>query len=289
VPEGDYRAGLEILASRYRIVHADDPAEDRATELPYLAGSDERRLGSFNQALQDSQVDAIFCARGGYGCMRLLDLLDADALSQRNLPIVGFSDITALHAWAACVGVGSVHGPVVTQLPRLPGEQREALFALLEHHIALPLTGLTPICPGRAAGPLFAGNLSLLAHLCGTPYFPPLDGAILLLEEVDEAPYRIDRMLTQLLLAGELSSIAGIVIGELVRCDAARDVLVERLRPLGVPIASGAPVGHGRRNLALPQGATALLDTGERQLTFPELARPWALPREATPAQTVRR
>ncbi|MBK6849926.1 MAG: LD-carboxypeptidase [Proteobacteria bacterium] len=276
-----YAAGLGILAARYRIVLAYDPLgaagthREPSSALPYLSANDDTRTQAIHAALRHPEVTAVFCARGGYGCMRLLERLDDTALRSRGLPIVGFSDVTALHAWAARLGVRSIHGPVVTQLPRLPRPQLDALFALLEGRVAdLTLRGLRGLRPGRARGPLFAGNLAVLAHLCGTPYFPPLAGRILLLEEVDEAPYRVDRLLTQLLLAGELQRAAGIVVGQLVGCDATRGstwsrseplrgaaVAAERLAALEVPVAFGAAVGHGNENVALPQGAWSELDT----------------------------
>lgn len=275
-----YAAGLAILAARYRMILAYDPRGADATpveassRLPYLSADDDARARALNAALEHPEVTAIFCARGGYGCMRLLGRLDEAALRRRRLPIVGFSDVTTLHAWAARLGVRSIHGPVVTQLARLPPDQQEALFALVEGRVReITLRGLRCLKPGRVGGPLFAGNLAVLGHLCGTPYFPPLEGRILLLEEVEEAPYRVDRLLTQLLLAGALQRTAGVVIGQLVGCDATRGsawtraqplrgeaVVAERLAALGVPVAIGAAVGHGDENIALPQGAWAELD-----------------------------
>lgn len=284
-----YGAGLALLAARYRIVRTYQPGATPAADsqgcddaspsaLPYLSAPDGVRAQALNAALVDPAVTAIFCARGGYGCMRLLADLDGGALRRRALPIVGFSDVTALHAWAAGLGVRSIHGPVVTQLPRLPPTQLDRLFALVDGQVAeITLRGLRGApcgVEGRASGPLFAGNLTVLAHLCGTPYFPPLSGRIVLLEEVEEAPYRVDRCLTQLLLAGALQQAAGLVIGQLVGCDASggstwttpnplrgEAIVAERLSGLGLPLAFGAAVGHGAENVALPQGAWAELDT----------------------------
>lgn len=266
-----YLAGSSILASRYRVVHGAQhpgPADD---QLPFLAASDQRRAAAVNQALNDPAVEAIFFARGGYGCSRLLDVLDQDALQRRRLPMVGFSDITALHAWATCSGVPSIHGPMLSQLPRLPEPQLEQLWALVEGQAVPPVRRLEALAGGRARGPLFGGNLTLLAHLCGTRWLPDLSGRILLLEEVGEVPYRVDRSLTQLQLAGVLPRLAGVVVGDLLGCEpdlepqqlpgaGARAVLLDRLGSLGVPVVLGAPVGHGDRNLALPLGAQVTLD-----------------------------
>ncbi len=273
-----YQAGLGILATRYTIVHAYDPQSLSAAPFPYLAAEDQCRADFFNQALRDLQVEAIFCARGGYGVMRILGLLDSEVLRQRQIPIVGFSDITALHAWAACHGVASVHGPVVTQLGHLPPPEVQSLFDLLEGQAAPHFSGLETVRRGFATGPVWGGNLTIISHLCGTPYLPNLSGRILLLEEIAEPPYRIDRMLTQLMMAGVFQQTAGIVIGDLLRCDGpqgphqlftrGRAVMAERLGHLGIPVVMGAPVGHGEHNLALPLGVPAHLDGDAGTLWF---------------------
>ena len=276
-----YQAGLGILAARYTIVHAYDPhssSSSSAASLPYLAAEDQCRADFFNQALQDPQVEAIFCARGGYGVMRILGLLDNEALRQRQIPIVGFSDITALHAWAACNGRASVHGPVVTQLGHLPPAEVQSLFDLLEGQAAPHLSGLEAVSRGCATGPLWGGNLTIISHLCGTPYLPDLSGHILLLEDIGESPYRIDRMLTQLMMAGVLQKIVGLVIGDLLHCDGpqgpsqiftrGRAVMAERLGHLDLPVVMGAPVGHGEHNIALPLGVPAQLDAAAGTLCF---------------------
>ena len=264
VPEERYRAGLHILASRYRIVHAFEPAAARSP-TPFLAEDDGARAAALNRALRDPQVAAIFCTRGGHGCLRLLPLLDGEALQRRRPLLCGFSDITVLHAWATRLGVPTVHGPVLTQLGELPAEEVQALFDLIEGRPRSPLTGLRTLAPGRARAPLAGGNLTLLSHLCGTPWQPELDGRILLIEDVGEAPYRIDRMLTQLRLAGALRGLRGVLAGSFISCGAPEgpspeEVIAERLGDLGVPIAVGAPVGHGSHNVALPLGVEVQLD-----------------------------
>ena len=272
-PDPDtYRGGLAILAARYTLVHVYELTPARGALLPYLADTDERRAEQLNAALRDPEVEAIFCARGGYGAMRILDRLDGPALVQRRPPLVGFSDVTVLHAWAARLGVPTVHGPVVTQLPRLPDDDVRSLFALLEGTAPPHLDGLRCVVPGQAEGPLWGGNLTLLSHLCGTPHLPDLSGRILLLEEIGEAPYRLDRMLTQLRLAGVLDRVAGFVVGDLVDCDApdisAERVVCDRISDLGVPVICGAPIGHGARNIALPLGENARLDATRGVLTI---------------------
>jgi muramoyltetrapeptide carboxypeptidase len=294
VSDSAYRAGIALLSARYEVVHAYDPTAQRSpSAAAYLAADDETRAAWLNQALADPAVHAVFCARGGYGSTRILDRLDRKLFAERRVPLIGFSDVTALHGWAACMGTPTIHGPVVTQLPRLPSEQLDALYALLETGATTTLRKLKKVHGGVAEGPLFAGNLTVLTHLIGTPYMPQLEGHIVLLEDVGEAPYRIDRMCTQLLQSGVLEGIAGIVLGQFIACGGEREpespdaskadiaevhdgpsaslaeaVLEERLGRLGVPIVSNAPVGHATDNVALPLGQRAVLDA-ERGILSP--------------------
>lgn len=264
-----YRAGVDILASRYEIVHGRRPVGPPLSRLPYLAQDDERRARDLNRALGDPAVEAIFFARGGYGSVRILEHLDAGALQRRRLPLVGFSDITAIHAWAALHGVPTVHGPVISQLSRLPEDQLREMFHLPEGRALPRCVGLEVLVGGVARGPLWGGNLTMVASLCGTSLLPDLTGRILLLEEVNEPPYRLDRLLTQLLLAGVLHQLAGVVVGQMFQDEAlVREVLIDRLGELGIPVVRGAPVGHGDENLALPLGLPACLDAGAGTLTF---------------------
>jgi len=274
VPRDAFAAGAAILAGRYSLVHD----ERIFTRAGYLAGDDDARAAELAAALADPEVEAIFCARGGYGLMRILDRLDAAALARAPKLIVGFSDVTALHAWAARAGVASLHGPVVTQLGRVPAEDAAALFALCESPAPpAPLGGLRALHGGRGEGPLVGGNLEMISRLVGTPYALPLDGAVLFLEDVGERPYRIDRQLTQLRLAGALDRLAGVVLGDFVGCvekdgtgPDAEAVLAERLGARGIPVLAGAPIGHGERNRALPHGARARVDAAAGTLEFLE-------------------
>lgn len=241
----------------------------------YLAGPDERRLADLNAALRDRSVDGIWCVRGGYGVMRLLDGIDYDAIRQAPRPIIGFSDITALHAAIGRrAGVVTYHGP--TARAPLSPFSRDSLVAAVGGTGADPAgaaAGAETIIPGRAAGRLAGGNLALLASLAGTPYMPDLDGAILVLEDVNEAVYRIDRMLRQLRLAGSLTRLAGIIFGAFTeRGDDAdalplADILRETAESAGVPCLAGVPVGHIDDQWTLPLGATAELDATARRLT----------------------
>lgn len=257
VPRDRFEEGARILAARYQLVHD----ERIFAKSGFLAGSDDERLAELTGALEDPSLKAVFCARGGYGLLRILPRLEAAGFLRAPKPIVGFSDVTALHAWAARAGVVSIHGPVVTQLGDLEDEDAQALIELLESPLPPPpLENLRTLVPGNAEGVLLGGNLELISRLAGTPWQLNLDGAILLLEEVGEQPYRIDRALTQLRLAGALEGVRGVVIGDLEKCEqpTAEAVIVERLGK--VPIVAGAPVGHGQRNRALPLGVRAKIE-----------------------------
>ena len=266
-----FEAGLEVIARRYQ-VHFDPGMLARHR---YLAGSDERRLSELASALGDTGSRAIFCARGGYGMMRLLARLDAIAPAAK--PVIGFSDITALHQLLQRQGLISIHGPVLTQLSRLEAHTHARLFELLESEApATDLAGVETYVDGTAEGPLLGGNLSVLTRLIGTPFLAPLEGAILLLEDIGERPYRLDRMWTHLALAGVFRQVRGIVLGEFIGCEekdadySSADVLRELTAATGLPCAAGFPIGHGAHNQAVPLGVRARLDAGNRRLTFLE-------------------
>jgi muramoyltetrapeptide carboxypeptidase len=275
-----FAAGAAVLSARYHLRY--DPAVLFASD-GFLAGPDDRRLANLIEALRDPEARAVFMGRGGHGLLRIASRLDLDLLRSHAKPIVGFSDGTVLLAQAARAGIAAIHGPVVTQLGRLPDEDKTALFALLETAEPQPLlSGLECLRPGTAHGPLLGGNLEVFSRLLGTPLLPDLDGAILFLEEVGERPYRIDRLLTHLELAGVFAAVSGVVVGELVACEeppesrvtspSAIEVVRERLGHLGIPVALGARIGHGARNLALPYGVHANLDAQAGTLVALEAA-----------------
>lgn len=268
-----FEAGVEIIARRYRIHY--DPG--MLTRHRYLAGSDERRLRELAAALTDTGARAVFCARGGYGVTRLLPSLEGIVPAAK--PVIGFSDITALHQVLQRRGLVSIHGPVLTQLPRLDADTHARLFELLESEApAADLTGTETYVDGTAEGPLLGGNLSVLTRLLGTPFLAPLEGAILLLEDVGERPYRLDRMWTHLALAGVFRQVRGIVLGDFMGCEekdaefSSAEVLRELAEGTGIPCAAGFPIGHGARNQPVPLGVRVRLDAGSRRLTFLESA-----------------
>jgi len=274
VPREAFAAGLEVLRARYDVRH-DDGVFAREG---YLAGPDERRLAELTAALADPDARAIVMARGGYGLMRLLPFIDVGALVARPRPIVGFSDGTALLALAARAGVASIHGPVVTQLGNLASADQRALFERLETPgPSLLLEGLEGLIPGRVRGPLIGGNLEMFSRLIGTPYLPDVAGAILFFEDLGERPYRIDRLLAHLDLAGIFGAASGVLLGDFSGCrepeatradsPTAEEVLVDRLGRLSIPVALGGAFGHGTRNRALPYGTLCELDTAAGTLT----------------------
>lgn len=244
----------------------------------YLAGADDDRRAQLQAALTGSRYQAIACARGGYGATRLLEAwdwpllatgraigLDAAAIAPKWL--VGFSDITALLWSLARQGIGSLHGPVLTTLGQEPDWSVQRLFDALARRPLEPLTG-TPWRSGRATGRLLPANLTVATHLLNTRLQPSLTGAILALEDVGEAPYRLDRMLTQWRMNGALAAVSGIALGRFSHCEPSSDrpsfsvteVLRDRLADLGIPIVAELPFGHEGVNATLPVGAIAQLD-----------------------------
>jgi muramoyltetrapeptide carboxypeptidase len=249
--------------------------ENVRRKAAYLAGTDEERLTDLNVAIRDDTVDAIWCIRGGYGSMRILERVDYDTLRANPRPVIGFSDITALHsAIQRRTRLVTFHGP--TARARIPEFARESLLRALVDQSdpcgAAP-EGRT-LAGGRARGRLIGGNLAVVTALLGTPYAYDFDGAILVLEDIGEAVYRIDRMLTQLLLAGALGRCAGIVAGnfrppkEEIAGEnrAVPEVLAEAARAAGIPCLSDAPFGHIPSQWTIPLGAMAELDADARSL-----------------------
>ena len=268
VPREPFLAGLAVLGARYDVRH-DEGIFARAG---YLAGDDDRRLAELTRALADPDIRAVVMARGGYGLLRLLPFVDPASLAAHPRVLVGFSDGTALLAAAARAGIVSIHGPVVTQLGNLSTEDQRALFERIETPGPAPLLSeLEEIIPGRVQGRLLGGNLEVFSRLLGTPYLPEVAGAILFFEDLGERPYRLDRLVTHLDLAGLFSAASAVMLGDFSGCrepeptraesPTADQVLIERLGRLPIPVVRGGAFGHGTRNRALPYGALCELDT----------------------------
>lgn len=263
-----FELGAERLRSRYEVhFHPDLIARDG-----YLAGDDERRSRELRGALARKNIDAIIAARGGYGSSRILPLLAAEEVRASRAMLVGFSDITALHALWAQAGIASMHGSMVAGIGLAGEAQFKRFCAALEGHFPAHYDGLEAIVHGTAEGILLGGNLTVLTSLIGTPYFPSLAGSVLFLEDVSERPYRVDRMLTTWRNAGAFRGVRGIVLGAFTNCDPGPDltplsaVLRDRLSDLGMPIATGLPAGHIPDNVELPFGRRVTLDANAGRL-----------------------
>jgi len=260
-------AGLQLLRGWGLEIEA-DPQALLQRRWGYLAGRDGERLADLTTAADSQEPAALLaCVRGGWGAARLLEhrpAAEADWL-------LGFSDVTSLLFDRVAQGRGGgVHGPLLTTLAAEPEWSRERLRALLFGEAVPPLQGES-WRGGSAEGPLLVANLTVATHLLGTPHLPPLAGAILVLEDVGEAPYRIERMLTHWRLCGALQQLAGLAFGSFSGCDDGDDrpaerrfsleqVLRERSGDLGIPVLAGLPLGHTAGNAALPLGVLARLD-----------------------------
>lgn len=260
----------------------------------YFSGTDEERLADLNAALRDPAVDAVWCIRGGYGVTRILDGVDFDALARRPRAVIGYSDITALLAAVTRrAGLVAFHAPMArAEMPRFSRLHFERVLAVPQ-----PAGTLEPLPPppdvlmpqehrvttirgGVAEGPLAGGNLTLLQCLIGTAYFPDLDGALLFLEDVNEDLYRVDRMLAHLRMIGALARLRGVLVGRFTGLK--RDlgdgalgvdhVLGHYLRPLGVPVLAGLPIGHIDAQWTLPVGVRARLDADAGTVALLEAA-----------------
>jgi len=248
----------------------------------YLAGKDENRRHQLAKAWKDPESRGILCARGGFGSTRLLENWTWELGGDQGTPhtphpkwLIGFSDITAL-LWSLYIeGISGVHGPVLTTIGEEPDWSIKRLFDWVEGRALAPLKG----CgwgSGVATGILLPANLTVATHLLGTPMQPNLDGVILGLEDVTEAPYRIDRMLTQWRMSGAFSKVCGIALGSFSRCEpspnvhslSVEEVLRDRLSDLGIPIVSDLPFGHEASNAILPVGVPVQLDAENGTLSF---------------------
>lgn len=258
-----------------------------------MAGSDAERLEDLHHMFTDNTIDAIWCARGGYGCTRLLADIDYSLIRKSPKILIGYSDITALHcAIQRQAGLVTFHGPVAaSEYPEYTLEQVEkTLFEPEDEHVInLAEANITRgkkenayacrvINPGTVTGPLTGGNLSLLASLAGTAYAPNIKGRIVFIEDIGESPYRIDRMLTTLRQAWPMEQAAAIVLGIFHNCEAdegshslsLQETITDRLADLSIPIISGFSFGHIDHQCTFPMGINARLDTTAKTLTLLE-------------------
>ena len=235
----------------------------------YFAGDSAARWHDVEWALTSKHIDGIWCLRGGYGAARLLPMLTAPLIREHRKPLLGYSDITAMHAAWGHAGLISFHAPIARTA--LTAFTRDSLIRTVQrgHDGCGPLGAATVLRRGAATGRLTGGNLALAASLCGTPWALDCRGAIVVLEDVNEATYRIDRMLTQLRLSGTLNGCVALVFGQCTDCPEAADhgsrtleaVVQECADLLHVPAVCGVPIGHIADQWTLPLGAMATVDT----------------------------
>lgn len=270
------------------------PAKHLVQRYGYLAGTDADRAADVNAMFADPEVRGVFAVRGGWGCARVLPFLNFGTIRANPKLLIGFSDITALHlAFAARAGFVTIHGPnAASSWPRFSWDAFRALaFDGATPTLANPqghedrlvqrIGRIRTFRGGKASGRLLGGNLTVLSALMGTPWVPDFDGAILFIEDVSEQPYRIDRMMTQLALAGVLGKVAGVVFGQCTDCGPGgtsyggftlSEVLQQHLGKLGVPAFQGALFGHVASQFSLPVGCRAEIDADAGTIRLLEAA-----------------
>ncbi len=264
-----FQRGIEIWRSHGYQIEVIPEIDDR---WGYLAGKDENRRHHLKAAWEDPECKGILCARGGFGSTRILE-----NWNWQNTPkwLIGFSDITALLWSLYNNGISGVHGAVLTTLAAEPEWSQQRLFDWVEGRSIAAIQG-TGWGGGVARGILLPANLTVATHLLGTPYQPNLEGVILAIEDVGEAPYRIDRMLTQWRMSGILEKVCGIAVGRFSQCQApanipsftVEEVLRDRLSDLGIPVIWELPFGHDGCNAALPVGVMVTLNGDNGSLSI---------------------
>ena len=265
-----FQKGVDVWRSRGYRVELTTGFDDR---WGYLAGTDDHRRRQLLEALKDPDCKGILCARGGYGAARLLEVFDWSGFTPKWL--IGFSDITSLLMSLSQQGISGVHAPLLTTIANEPTWSLERLFDWVEGRSLPALTGIG-WGNGIARGLLLPVNLTVATTVLGTPIQPTFSDVVLAIEDVGEAPYRIDRMLTQWRLAGHFRQIQGIAIGSFSQCDpptgipsfTVEEVLRDRLGDLNIPIVADLPFGHSSPNAALPVGIPVQLDGDGGTLAF---------------------
>ena len=276
-----------LAALGFRTVRGEHVLDRRG----YLAGSDADRAADLNRMFRDDSIDGILCVRGGWGSARILPLIDYDVVRANPKVFCGYSDITALLlAMNARTGLVGFHGPVGTAtwnefsvgwFRRVLIDGEAVTFSNptdVGDNLVQTSDRVQTITGGRARGPMLGGNLSVLSAIVGSAYLPDFDGAILFLEEIGEDIYRVDRMLTQLKLAGILDAVAGVVFGKCTDCESSEsygsltleEILDDHLRPLGVPVWYGAMIGHIADKWTVPVGSEVEIDADAGTVTMLE-------------------
>ena len=277
INKDNFRAGIRILERKgYTVKYNRRLFSSRG----YLAGSDQERADEFNSLWGDPEVKGIVAARGGYGCMRMVDLIDMRQIRKNPKILIGFSDLTVLLAAIhKKTGLVTYHGPVVTTLASIDKQSLTGFFNVLAGKVpdlVVP-DRIKVLKKGRSEGILLGGNLTTLVHMIGTPYEFSWDKAILFIEDIGESPYRLDRLLTHLDRAGRLQKIKGLILGtfsdenrkENGRMQrSVQERIVELLKEYEIPVWADFPAGHSRRNLTLPVGTAVEMDTAAGKLSL---------------------
>ena len=258
-----FEAGVSVLKNLGFQVYLPDTIYSRKR---YLAGDDAARAETVNRLYADPQVDAIICARGGYGSMRMLAYLDWDTIRANPKPFVGFSDVTAILVRMVEQSLsGVIHGPVVTSLAMATDRTRRSLAEVLAGKgNRIEISDPVVLKKGRGRGILSGGNLATLAHLAGTDCQPSFQNRLFFMEDTAEPPYKIDRMLTQLKMAGCFEGVKGVIVGALEKCEPlemVHEIISEAFEAYDVPVMAGMDAGHGADNLSMVFGAAAEMDT----------------------------
>ncbi len=273
VAQEEIQPTIDLLYKKGYHIHE---ASNLFNRKGYLAGHDEARLDDLHSMFSDQDIKAIFCARGGYGSIRILDKIDYDLIFDNPKIIVGYSDITALlFAIFHRTGLVTFHGPMLRDLAQDDGDNLGDFLELASSSTPriYDLSGGMVLSQGRTRGMVLGGNLSIISSLMGTPFMPMMKGAILFIEDKDESLYRIDRMLSHLRQGGIIDGLSGIIAGRFVGCGDISDInelLKDLTSGTDIPVINGLLVGHDRENRTIPIGLHAELDTEDMTLTFLE-------------------
>lgn len=265
-----FHKGVQCLESMGFKVHIPSGITGR---YRYLAGTDRQRADVLNALFSDPGIKGIIAARGGFGAMRVLPLLDWEAIAKNPKLFIGFSDPTALISALVCnTGICAMHGPNIVSLAQADQKTLDSFFKTVTGSFTrIDLPSDQVLAPGRATGRLVGGNLATLVHMIGTAYQPDFTGAILFIEDVGEPAYKIDRMLTQMKMAGVLEGVKGVLVGSFENCDNEAyisQIIKEVFFNANIPICMGIDVGHGVQNLSLPMGIDTILDADQACLEW---------------------
>ena len=272
---GDFEQGVAVLKEMGFEVRVPDNLQQ---PQKYLAGSDAMRASVLKDLFEDPEVKGIICARGGYGSMRILDLVDYDLIRHHPRIFLGFSDISALiSSITTQSGLVTFHGPNIISLGKATPQTKVSFFRAVTSNQPLDIRpqNTSVITPGSGTGIVAGGNLATLSHLLGTPYSPAYRGCLFVMEDILEAPYKIDRMLFQMRMAGCFQGMSGVVLGTFQDCgnyDAICEIAANLFEDMQIPVLGGFDIGHGHENMTIPMGIQATLDTDQGVLVYQEAA-----------------